>query len=294
MSKETIFSSFSGGLTSACMTKKLKDKYGATKDIRVVFNNTGKEREETLEFVKMCDDAWGFNTVWIEAVQHPGERRSATHKIVDFHTANRVGGPFEEMIQKYGIPNKVFPSCSRDLKTRPFRSYIESTGVNEYSIALGMRIDEPKRLSIRPNIIYPMAHDFPMTKLQVNQWWYKQPFNLNLKNYEGNCDLCWKKSKRKHMTILLEHPEIAEWWNEMEVKYGEFVPAGQVNKRVTPITFFREKTSVQELLEDSKFPFTKAEHDFTLQQLMFSDPELDFTDGCEERCDPFQEEDKSE
>jgi hypothetical protein len=34
----------------------------------VVFANTGQEREETLEFVKQCDDHFGFGTVWIEGV----------------------------------------------------------------------------------------------------------------------------------------------------------------------------------------------------------------------------------
>ena len=57
--------SFSGGRTSAYMTYwmlnewKDRDKY----EMIVVFANTGKEREETLDFVEKCDKAFGFNVV---------------------------------------------------------------------------------------------------------------------------------------------------------------------------------------------------------------------------------------
>jgi len=59
---------FSGGRTSAFMGLLLKDlpKY---KDFQKVyiFANTGKEKEETLDFIDKCDKEWGLNIVWIEA-----------------------------------------------------------------------------------------------------------------------------------------------------------------------------------------------------------------------------------
>ena len=67
--KEKLRISFSGGRTSAYMTKwmieNLKDKY----EMIVCFANTGKEREETLEFVDKCDKKFGFNVVWIESIK---------------------------------------------------------------------------------------------------------------------------------------------------------------------------------------------------------------------------------
>ena len=68
--KETINASFSGGETSAFMVRMLKEKYRDKYNISVVFANTGEENEETLEFIKKCDDEFGFNTVWIESISH--------------------------------------------------------------------------------------------------------------------------------------------------------------------------------------------------------------------------------
>lgn len=279
--------SFSGGRTSAYMAYLLTKKYSGIREIVVVFANTGKEREETLEFVNECDKAFNLNTVWVESVQHHGQRKSASYKIVDFHTAARNGEPFEEAIKKHGIPNQSFPHCTRELKTVPIKSFLNDMGITDYDLALGIRYDEPKRLKPKHNVIYPLAHEMPMTKKSVNKWWAQQSFDLKLKGYEGNCDLCWKKSKRKLLTILLEHPEYADWWNNMEMKYGEYIPDTQKEGRIAPITFYRQHESIADYIEDSKMPFRKAKDDFTLAELMHSEPELDFTNGCEESCEAF-------
>ena len=50
----------------------------------------------------------------------------------------------------------------------------------------------------------------------VFRFWSAQPFDLNLKTYEGNCDLCIKKSEKKVLTILAENPGIEEWWEAEE------------------------------------------------------------------------------
>lgn len=281
--------SFSGGRTSAYMTVKLLEKYKGKRDIHVVFANTGKEREETLLFVHQCDVNFGFNTVWIETEINPEFGKGGNVRIVDYKTASRNGEPFEQVIAKYGIPNMGTIHCTRELKTSPTLRYLKQMGIKDYEQALGIRIDEPKRIKPKDKIIYPLVHDFPTTKLMVNQWWANQPFDLQLKGYEGNCDLCWKKSKRKLMTILIERPELADWWNEMEVKYGNYIPETHRHNPLLklPVTFYRNSESMQDLIEDSKFPFKLATDDFTKQDLMFSQPELDFTNGCEESCEAF-------
>ena len=65
--EKRILVSFSGGRTSAYMGKYLKQKYeGTDVELCFVFANTGKEREETLDFINECDKRWGFEVNWVE------------------------------------------------------------------------------------------------------------------------------------------------------------------------------------------------------------------------------------
>ena len=52
--KRDIVISFSGGRTSAFMAAFCKEYY-KDDNVLVIFANTGREREETLEFVDKCD-----------------------------------------------------------------------------------------------------------------------------------------------------------------------------------------------------------------------------------------------
>ena len=96
---KTLVVSFSGGRTSAYMTKRLlEEKSKEFKDVIVIFANTGQEHEKTLEFINNCDKKFNFNTVWIEAVTHKNKRIASTAKVVDFESASRDGAPFEGVI----------------------------------------------------------------------------------------------------------------------------------------------------------------------------------------------------
>jgi len=221
--------SFSGGETSAYMTHWLLNNQQAKyKNIVIVFANTGQENEATLKFVKNCDEAFGFNTIWIEAVQFQNERKGASFKIVNFETADRKGKPFEASIKKYGIPNQKNKECTRNLKRYPIEAYARSLGwkKTDYDLAIGIRSDEIDRMTsdATRNIIYPLIKDHPMTKPQINSWWAKQPFRLDLKGYQGNCKWCWKKSIRKHLTIISENPKAYDFPRKMEKLYGTIGP----------------------------------------------------------------------
>lgn len=234
--------SFSGGRTSAYMTKLICDspEYSEYEKV-ILFANTGKERIETLDFVKDCADNWGLKIVWVEAVIHHDIRKSSTHKVVSYHSASRNGEPFEEMIRKYGIPNQAFPHCTRELKLNPMKSYMKSLGHKDYTSAIGIRFDEPQRLSHNSKYIYPM-YRMGINEEKVRGFWNQQCFDLQLKSYEGNCDLCWKKSLRKKRTLIKENPNIADWWIEMETKYSE----GEY-------FFHRNNQSTKELASDQSY-----------------------------------------
>jgi len=297
MSNRRLLISFSGGETSAYMTKLILDEYCDRYDeVAVVFANTGQENEQTLEFVKRCDEAFGFNTVWIEAVVHHGSRRSPTHKIVTYETADRTGQPFEEMIKKYGIPNKRYAHCTRSLKYYPITSYVRSLGwkANTYDTAIGIRIDEIDRMttdSRKVGIVYPLISWQPTTKPQINSWWAKQPFRLPLKGYQGNCKWCWKKSLRKHLTIMSEMPEAYEFPARMEAQYSYVGPEFDKAVRHKPLpenyrrVFFRENRSTEDIkriYEEKKGQFIPANDDAQV-----FDETLDVGGGCSESCEVY-------
>lgn len=291
-----LFVSFSGGETSALMTRLLLANWRTRWDeIAVVFANTGQENEATLRFVRECDQRFGFGTVWVEAVVHPEDGVGTTHRIVDFDTASRQGEPFEAMIRKFGIPNQKFPHCTRELKQRPMTSYIRALGWNQgaYDVAVGIRADEPGRRAknhVAQRIVYPMLDWWPTTKPDVNAFWNVQPFRLELCGYQGNCRTCWKKSNRKLLTIMDETPSAFDFFERMEAAYGGV--GSEFAKSTVPgyrRTFFRGNRSVLDFRRDLMFcDFDRAEDDAVVLptgQRLDLDFEQGAADGCSESCE---------
>lgn len=239
--------SFSGGETSALMSKLILERMsGEYDEIRTVFANTGKENPETLEFVQRCDEAYGLGVVWVEAQVADQRGQGTRAKVVDFATASRNGEPFEAVIAKYGIPNANYPHCTRELKGNPIRAYAKSIGWGRgtFDTAIGIRTDEIDRMvatAREQRLIYPLTSRFPHTKPMVNEFWAHQPFRLPLAGYDGNCQTCWKKSRRKLITIMRKAPEKFEWSARIEAQYGD-AGAG-VGTRV----FYRGPRSTEDL-----------------------------------------------
>ncbi len=293
--------SFSGGETSAYMTNWVLNNWRNRYDeILTVFANTGQENEETLEFIRDCDQNFGFNTVWIEAVQHHNKRQSASFKIVNFETAARNGAPFEDAIRKYGIPNSKFKDCTRNLKQKPIEAYAKAQdwALGTYDLAIGIRADEIDRMSTLATarrIVYPLISDHPMTKPKINSWWAAQSFRLQLKGYQGNCKWCWKKSFRKHFTLISESPDIYDFPRRMEKLYGKLGPEFIKSNPANPLppdyrrVFFRGNKSVDDIFEEyqaKKETFKRADNDAAV-----FDPDFDVGAGCEESCEVFADED---
>lgn len=290
--------SFSGGRTSAYMTYWLLNHWNRRHEFEkiVVYANTGKEEPETLEFVEKCDKHFEFNLVWVEAKINAEMGVGTDFHITDYHKAERKGKPFENMIAKYGIPNQAFPHCTRELKTVPIQKYARSIFGDEYATAIGIRKDESHRINWERyngnDIYWPLVVDHPCIKSDINYFWSKQPFDLEIESFEGNCDLCWKKSNRKHFTIIGRHPEKAEWWNNMEEKYSHFRPEGRSQESTPPpYYFFRGNQSMKELIEESKLPFEPAIDESKMidkyKQMRMWDEYMDKNDGCVESCEVF-------
>lgn len=271
--------SFSGGRTSAYMTKRcLEELRGKYDLVIVVFSNTGQEHEETLQFVHLCDTHFGFKVVWLESEIHDG-RVGTTHRIVTYETACRDGSLFEAMVQKYGIPNKSYPHCTRELKLQPIESYLRSLGVGRSvrDVAVGIRADETRRVrkdAAKDSIIYPLV-EWGVTKQDVLDWWEDQTFDLQIPEHYGNCVWCWKKSLNKHMRLIAEMPECFAVPSWLEVCYPQ---AGNSSDKSTIRRFFRGDLSTHDLFRQY------AELGGVLPPLR----ESDFSDGCAESCELFQ------
>lgn len=287
--------SFSGGETSAYMTYELLKQFKGWKDMIVVFANTGEENEQTLEFVNKCDKHFGWNVVWVESVFNPEFRKGVKAKVVTFETASRNGEPFEAMIKKHGIPNIIYPHCSRELKKNAIRAYAKSIGWNkkDYQTAIGIRADEVDRVSEvkdKENLYYPLI-SFGTTKPFVNRFWRDMPFRLELKGYEGNCKVCWKKSLRKLMTIAKEHPEHFDNFKKWQMEFENFIPESQIAKRSSPIRFFRQNLTADDILELSRRSFEEPKDDAVnykeVIQFGLFDLPLDLSNGCIESCEVF-------
>lgn len=252
MSNKFLIVQFSGGETSGFLRHFLGVHF-PDRPIITLFENTGKELPETLEFVHRCDREFDWRVIWLEAVVHPDERKATTHKVVDFECASRNGEPFEAVIAKYGLPNMVYKHCTRELKINPKNSYIKSLGLKEgdYETAIGIRADEQHRLSkdkkrkIEEGIIYPFIDLYPVNKKMVNLFWERQPFRLEIDSAEGNCDLCFKKSIPTLVNLVREKPEKAIWWERIGNKYSTTGGGAMLEPR----KIFRGYRTAEDLLD---------------------------------------------
>tara|TARA_R110000796_G_C14447532_1_gene423037 strand:+ start:48 stop:899 length:852 start_codon:yes stop_codon:yes gene_type:complete len=273
-----IVVSFSGGRTSAFMSQYIinSDTYKDFEKV-FVFANTGKEHEKTLDFVERCDKEFGMNLVWVE--NDEDIKGNLSFKIVNYKTASRNGEPFEKVIKrKNAIPSTTAPYCSEYLKQYPINKYLKSIGITKHNskTAIGIRYDERNRVNWetakKRNLFYPLVTDFPIDSTFIRKYWDAQCFDLGLSDYEGNCDLCYKKSNRKLMTLILENEGIEDWWRQMEDKYSN---NGELQ-------MFRGNMTTQDLVEMSKQPFAKSidKHQLNEKQIKMFGDDLDIGGNC--------------
>lgn len=214
---------FSGGRTSGFMLKNILDANPVLpKDFYVLFQNTGREMEETLRFVHDCSVNFGVKITWLEY------RAPYSFEVVGYNSASRNGEPFEQLIRtRKSLPNVVNKYCSDVLKYRTAKRYMVSLGYKKYRAVVGLRYDEPSRVrkihgtKHARQVIWTPLFDAKATKLEVKDFWDNSKFDLNLDNIKGktplgNCDGCFLKSERNLAHLCKHYPDKAEWWDKME------------------------------------------------------------------------------
>jgi 3'-phosphoadenosine 5'-phosphosulfate sulfotransferase (PAPS reductase)/FAD synthetase len=217
----------------------------------VIFENTGREHEATLDFVHEVEAQWDVPVIWLEYTRVPAieiapalvkEGKTQTNlitaqreglrahwwKVVNFRTASRRGdeqSPFDELLAWASVlPNVRSRMCSVQLKTRTRDRYIYSQGIRDFYSYIGIRQDEAHRVdeimaNIRPNDfeqpVFPLV-DGRTNKATVDAFWAAQPFRLNIPNLLGNCDFCFLKARFKRAAIAKTDPVAAMWWANWE------------------------------------------------------------------------------
>lgn len=274
--------SFSGGRTSARMLWGIMQRPELWPGgIVVVFANTGQEHEQTLRFIGRVEEWLGLTIVGLEARVDPQHGAGTVHAHVDFTTASRDGAPFEAVVKKYGLPGPGYLHCTRELKARPIRSYVETElewPRGTYSMAIGIRADEIDRVSAtaeKEGIVYPLI-DEGVTKADVLEFWQAQAFDLYLPEHLGNCVWCWKKSQRKHLTLASSNSEVFDFPARLEATYP-FSGAGMGPRRM-----FRQRWTTLDIRARARQPFVP----FVDGNEAF-DPELDTQAACGDTCEPF-------
>jgi len=74
---------------------------------------------------------------------------------------------------------------------------------------------------------FPLA-DAGLTKADVNGYWSRNHFDLQLPVGVGNCDGCFLKSEAALAAMWRDYPDRMQWWADMEAKTG-----GQFHKSRT-------------------------------------------------------------
>lgn len=263
-----IVVSVSGGRSSAYQAWHLIE---ANPDWRsrgwlFVFENTGRELEETLLFVHRLDTLLGLGIHWLEydPTAHGKVKR------VTFETAARDGEPFDALLneiivkRKDGtagvrpLPNPKSKICTGLLKIKTLHYYVRRHlgWPTRYYSFVGYRADprEHKRYLKKKKSdangwhpggrgLFPM-HDAGVLEENVQRFWLHAPFDLEIQSEFGNCDFCfevstWKLKARMLLEALTEGivprpgaepPRRLGWW----IRYEEARPGdrpGRFNTR---------------------------------------------------------------
>jgi len=230
---------FSGGRSSGYqLAHVLEANRGLPPDSVVLFENTGFELPETYNFVRDFSVFFKVPIAWLEwDINEPTKVNVVSH-----NSASRDGKPLRDLfstpllrvdktIGLRPLPNPVQRTCSANLKTKTAHRYVRQHlgWPNRYWAALGYRADEDgrvkRRLKQEERFVngcpeggwgaFPM-HRAGVTSDDVLAFWDAMPFDLGIESWQGNCDFCFMKSEWKIKEMMVQYPERAQPWLDME------------------------------------------------------------------------------
>jgi hypothetical protein len=128
--------------------------------------------------------------------------------------------------------------CTSELKVRVMKAFCLAIGWTHWQNVIGLRYDEGMRVlrqlaandakKERWTTAMPMSKA-RHTKRDVMRFWLgkntdptalthplPQGFDLGLRDYEGNCDLCMLKSRGALKRLIRDNPGMSDWWQQRE------------------------------------------------------------------------------
>lgn len=268
----------SGGRTSALLAA-LSDRR-----CKLFYENTGRENERTLEFVDLLGKHLNRQITWLE-FRPPNVKGSPPKEfgfaIVDFATAARKGEPFSEMMEAINAyrDSKGNPPiapwargriCTTHLKHRVLDHYLTSIGVYGHERLLGLRADEPERVArlsgqeTKEKTLRSPLHEAGIRKVDVLEFWSEQEFDLDLPEYEGNCDGCFLKDEADVSRAIGDVPERLAWWKGMEDRWPRF--GGEKRKSYAQLAY---ELITRKRIESAFSRGENPENDFRLEPKRF-------------------------
>lgn len=188
--------SLSMGRSSGRLALLAIDKYGAD-NVDLVLMDTGAEHPLTYKFARDMVKYFNLSITCLRGDFSAPLGQGTTFKVVPLSECKHDLKPFKEMMKKYGTPYIGGMFCTDRMKLQPYKKYCdEKYGKKNYETILGIRADEPKRLSKKPFISY-LADICDDEKQDVLDFWSEQVFDLEIEEWNGNCVFCPKKSNLK-------------------------------------------------------------------------------------------------
>lgn len=132
--------SFSGGLTSACLSKITKDD----KDSVFLYLDTGAEHPETYNFIRKVNAEFNLNLVCLRPIVRNG-RKSSDYKVVPVSEIGCDLIPITDVMKKYGKPSFSAASCTREMKKTLADKWRKDNFPDGSEMWIGIRADEPAR-----------------------------------------------------------------------------------------------------------------------------------------------------
>lgn len=201
--------SFSGGRTSAYLVHLMEQRrIKEDLDVRYIYMDTGAEHPKTYEFIKNVVSHWDINLTCLRVVVNPELGKGNSYEVIPVSEIKHDLEPWKAIVKKYGLPYPAGAFCTREMKFNPVTKYCKDN-FDEYTTWIGIRADEQSRLKPKDGINY-LADISDFEKDDINHWWSKQHFDLNIPEHLGNCVFCIKKSVNKIALAARDEPILAK------------------------------------------------------------------------------------